>query len=145
MAGKLPMGQKELVRSKVLAMVVEGQLSLKDASIKLKVSYRQARRLLRRYREHGDAGLLHRLAGRKSNNRLDEVFRAKVLEAYQQTYQGFGPTLASEKLGEREGLRINAETLRQLLISEGLWQRKKRARGYHARRLPRERFGELVQ
>jgi len=32
MAGKLPMGQKELVRSKVLAMVIEGKLSLKEGS-----------------------------------------------------------------------------------------------------------------
>jgi hypothetical protein len=53
--------------------------------------------------------------------------------------------LACEKLAEREGITISVETLRQLLIKEGLWQRKKRARGYHARRCPRERFGELVQ
>lgn len=145
MAGKLPMGQKELLRSRVMARVAEGQLSLKEASLKLKVSYRQAKRILRRYRQQGEEGLLHKLQGRISNNRLDPGLVSRVLTEYRASYGGFGPTLASEKLKEREGIQIGVETLRQLLLREGLWERKKRARGYHARRRPRERFGELVQ
>lgn len=145
MAGKLPMGQKELLRSRVMAMVAEGQMQLAEASVKLKLSYRQTKRIYSRYQKKGEEGLLHGLQGRASNNHLDPGLVAQVLEAYQEAYQGFGPTLASEKLAEREGIVIRVESLRRLLIKEGLWQHKKRPRGYHARRQPRERFGELVQ
>jgi len=61
MAGKLPMGQKERLRSKAMAMVVARQLSLKAASVMLKISYRQAKSIFRRYRQNGDEGLLHGL------------------------------------------------------------------------------------
>jgi len=145
MAGKLPMGQKELLRSRVLNLVVEGSITLVEASVKLKVSYRQAKRLLARYRAQGEAGLLHRLLGQPSNNRLDTRLKQQAVDIYRDRYVGFGPTFACEKLLERDGLSISVETLRQALISEGLWQGKRRRRGYHARRQPRERFGELVQ
>jgi len=61
MAGKLPMGQKELLRSKVLSSVTERHIMLMEASIRLKVSYRQAKRLLARFRTQREAGLVHRL------------------------------------------------------------------------------------
>jgi len=41
MAGKLAMGQKELVRAKVMGQVVQKELSLKEAAVKLKLSYRR--------------------------------------------------------------------------------------------------------
>ncbi len=145
MAGKLPMGQKDILRSKVLEMVIGSQMSLKEASVKLKVSYRHAKRLLARYRKAGDAGILHQLHGRPSNNQLGDGLKERALAACRERYEGFGPTFACEKLREREGIKISVETLRQLLIAEGLWHRRRRQRGYHARRPPRERFGELVQ
>ena len=42
------------------------------------------------------------------------------MDVVQKTYQDFGPTLASEKLFERERLKINKETLRQWMIDAGL-------------------------
>jgi hypothetical protein len=36
MAGKLPMGQKELLRGKVLEQVKTGPLTLKEAALRLK-------------------------------------------------------------------------------------------------------------
>ena len=37
-------------------------------------------------------------------------------------YRDFGPTLAHEKLVEEEGLKISDESVRQLMIAEGLWK-----------------------
>lgn len=126
-------------------LVKAGRMTLVEASCKLKVSYRQARRIYARYRAEGDAGLIHKLQGRSSNHKLDEDLKQRILEAYQDRYTGFGPTFALEKLQEREGLCISRESLRQLLIAEGLWKKKRRRSVYHGRRPPRERFGELVQ
>jgi transposase len=145
MAGKLPMGQRDLLRCKIMAMVQDGHMSLVQAAEQLKVSYRQAKRIRARYKAEGDRGIIHRSSGRASNNKLDSELLRRAVEAYQQSYMGFGPTFAAEKLLEREGIELSHETLRRALIAYGLWTKKKRRREYHCRRPPRERFGELVQ
>ena len=58
------MSKRELGRVEVLARVKSGDLRVVDAAALLRVSYRQAKRLWRRYREEGAAGMKHRSAGR---------------------------------------------------------------------------------
>jgi hypothetical protein len=61
------MSAKELRRVEVLSRVKEGDLRLVDAADWMGVSYRQGKRLWKRYREEGAAGLQHRSAGGRSN------------------------------------------------------------------------------
>jgi len=145
MAGRLPMGQKELLRSKILEMVKQQKMTLKAAVITLKVSYRQGIRLYAAYREKGDAGLIHGNYGRKSNNITAEETSERVLTAYRGRYFDFGPTFASEKLAEEEGIHISVSVLRRLLIKSGDWQGRRRAREYRSRRERKACFGELIQ
>ena len=63
-------------------------------------------------------------------------------------YLDFGPTLASEKLAARHGLRVGVETLRQWMIADGLWvDRRHRPPSPHQPRRRRDCPGlrELVQ
>ena len=61
-------------------------------------------------------------------------------------YEGFGPTLAAEKLAEQDGFPpISRETLRLWLLKEGLWRRHRRRSPYRKRREPKLHFGELLQ
>jgi transposase len=53
------MGQKELLRGKVMELVKRGQLTIRVAAKELKVSYRQGRRIYAAYEKEGDAGLIH--------------------------------------------------------------------------------------
>src|SRR5580692_9113568 len=76
--GRTQMSKRELGRVEVLARVRSKQLRVVDAGRLLRVSYRQAKRLWKRYREEGAAGLKHRSAGRTSNRAGDEKFREKV-------------------------------------------------------------------
>jgi hypothetical protein len=145
MAGRLPMGQKELVRSKMLEMVRKGKVTLKAAVVTMRVSYRQGIRLYAAYLKRGDSGLIHGNCGKKSNRRLAEEIREAVLTAYRNRYSDFGPTFAAEKLAEEEGIVINVGTLRNLLIQAGEWKRRRRAKEYRSRRERRGSFGELVQ
>ena len=145
MAGRLPMGQKELLRSKMLEMVKQGQVTLKAAAITLKTSYRQGKRLYAAYLKEGDAGLVHGNCGKKSNNRLEEAVREKAVKAYRQRYSDFGPTFAAEKMSEAEGIAISVSSLRRVLIEAGEWKKKKRGKEYRSRRERRGRFGELIQ
>jgi len=145
MAGRLPMGQKELLRGKILEMVKQGKMTLKAAVVTLRVSYRQGIRLYAAYLEEGDAGLVHGNYGRQSNNRTPETVLKEALHAYRQRYNDFGPTFASEKLAEEEGIVIGVSVLRRLLIASGDWKGTRQSKEYRSRRERRERFGELVQ
>ena len=139
------MGEKERLRGKILEMVKQGRITLKAASVMLRVSYRQSKRLYAAYLERGDAGLVHGNFGRRSNNRTVETVLGKALEAYRLKYSDFGPTFAAEKMAEAEGIRISVSVLRRLLIASGDWKGLRHSREYRSRRERRERFGELVQ
>jgi hypothetical protein len=107
---------------------------------------RQAKRLLRNWREAGDAGLASRQRGRVSPRWIKDSARLEVVELLKGKYHGFGPTLAAEKLAEREAINISRETIRALQIAHGLWRpKRRRAKQAHPLRERRARFGELVQ
>lgn len=140
------MSLKERDRLAVFSRVRDGQITLVEASEQLKLSYRQAKRLWQRYREVGDAGLVHGLRGRASNNRATaDARRERAVELYRERYPGFGPTLAAEQLAARDGLVVDHETLRRWLIAAGLWKPRGRRGRRHRRRERRSCFGELVQ
>jgi Winged helix-turn helix len=58
------MSGKELRRAGVLARVKSGELKLGNAAVMMGLSYRQTKRLAKRYREEGAQGLKHGSAGR---------------------------------------------------------------------------------
>ncbi len=142
--GVLKMSVKERRRLEILGLVKDGDLSLRKASMLAKMSYRQMKRIWKRYREEGDAGLIHRSRDRASNRGLSAGMRVKVLERYQEKYPDFGPTLACEYLA-KEGLLLDHETLRRWLLSEGLWKKKRRRKKHRQWRQRRAQIGELVQ
>jgi transposase len=141
---RIEMSRRERDRLKVLDGVLRGERSQKEAARLLRLTPRQVRRLVRRLQESGDQGLLHRLRGQPSNRRLAPELRQQVLAEYRRSYQGFGPTLASEKLAQA-GLRVSHDTLRRWLVAEGLWQGSRQRDRHRQRRPRRECFGELVQ
>ena len=144
------MSKRELGRVEVLARVRSRDLRVVDAGALMRVSYRQAKRLWKRYREEGAAGLKHRSAGRRSNRAYPERFRRQVLGRVREKYGGpvgerFGPTLAAEHLAAEDGLRVEAETLRRWMLGEGLWSRERRRRRHRRRRERQAHLGEMVQ
>ena len=144
MEGHLVMSDKELQRKGSFEMVSYGVWSLAEAARHLKQSYRQCHRSYTRYVSEGDAGLVHKSRGRQSNRAKDSQIRQAILHRYEQTYDGFGPTLAAEKL-EEDGYEVDHETLRRWLIKDGRWKKQRRRSPYRKRRARREHFGELVQ
>src|SRR5712671_2605803 len=111
------MSKRELRRVGVLARVASEELKLVDAAKILSLSYRQVKRIWRRYEKEGAEGLKHRSAGRESNRAKPKKFRARVVRLLRKKYSGavgerFGPTLASEHLASEDHLEVHAETLR---------------------------------
>jgi transposase len=142
----LEMSAKELSRLEVMQRLSKKQMSQKEAGTILDLSVRQIKRLLRAYRQKGAVGLVSKHRGRKGNNRLSDEVKKRALNLLKTKYKGFGPTLAHEKLVEKEKLQLSDESVRQLMIEEGLWKaRKAKKVVVHQLRERRACFGELIQ
>ena len=142
----LTMSAKELNRLEVMVRLEEKRVGQREASEILGVSVRQIRRLLSRYRQAGAWGLVSQRRGKASNHQLSAEVKQKGLDLLHGKYRGFGPTLACEKLVEVEGLKISDESVRQMMIGEGLWQAHKSCKVItHQMRDRRACIGELVQ
>jgi hypothetical protein len=142
----MKLSERERDRLKVLHEVEQGHLKQKQGAEQLRLSERGFRKLLRRYRQKKDAGVVHGLRGRRSKRRLLQKTARRVLQAVRKHYRDFGPTLAAEYLEKDLGIQLSRETLRQLLIREGIWKAKPRKlRQVHVWRARRSCRGELVQ
>ena len=119
MAGKdiIMLRQKELKRLHIIQKIVDGVIKQAEAAEILLLSTRQIRRILKKVQAEGEKGIIHKSRGRESNRKTPKKIRDRVLKLYRAQYKDFGPTLASEKLFERDGIRLNDETLRTYIIS----------------------------
>ena len=144
------MSTSELKRVGVMGRVAAGTLTLGSAAKLLGLSYRQAKRVYRRYRAEGGAGLKHRSAGRPSNRAWAADVREQALAVVREKYSGsveerFGPTLAAEHLASEDGITVDHETLRRWMLATGLWSRARKRSPHRRRRERKPHFGELVQ
>jgi len=148
------MSVKERDRAAVLAKVRGEGLKLGEAAGMLALSYRQVKRLYKRFRERGVKGLVHGNVGRRSNRGRPEAERRDVLALVREFYSGpaaagpgqrFGPTLAAEHLWDDHGILLPVTTLKRWMQEGKLWTRRRRRRDQHHVRARREHFGELLQ
>jgi hypothetical protein len=146
MKEKVVMSIQEAERLGIMRQIDKKILTVKKASEELGICLRQAKRIRKRYLEEGEQGLISKKRGKKSNRKISNEVRDQVLHLLRGNYLGFGPTLASEKLLEREGIKLSEETIRKWLVEEKLWKPKKRnVQRVYQRRARRSRFGELLQ
>lgn len=136
---------KELRYLHVIRKVLDKELKQREASEILSLSSRQIRRIVKRVRVEGDKGVIHKSRGRVSNRRISDEVRDKVIQRYRSEYWDFGPTLASEKLWEREQIQVHDETLRRWLLESGDWKKRRKRRGHRRWRERKHHFGEMVQ
>ena len=140
------MTAKDVLRSQVMAQVLEGKLDQASAAGRLGISVRQIKRLKRRMLDEGTEGLLSRKRGKPSNRRTPADVLEKAMGLIGAHYADFGPTLACEKLEENHEIKLSVETVRQAMLRAGLWKARRGAGARtHAMRERRARRGELIQ
>ena len=138
--------EAEVKRAKLIGKALEGRRTQAEAAAALGLSDRQVRRLVRRVREEGDAGLVSRRRGRQAPNQMPAEVREKALALTLEKYADYGPTLLAETLGEVHDIWLSRETLRRWLVQDGLRPvRRRHCARVHPPRSARERIGELVQ
>ena len=141
---RIALSQEERDRLHLLRELERGELRQVAAAQRMKLTDRQVRRLLQRWREQGDRAVIHGLRGRPSNRKFAVSFQRKVLARVGQRYADFGPTLAAEHLAQ-EGLALSRETLRNWMTQAAFWRpRRQRVKKIHVWRERRASFGELV-
>lgn len=142
----LLMTEKESYRIQILCELAQGKTTRSSAAEILGISLRQLDRVKKRYAEEGPKGLTHKNRGKKSSMAMSQAKRTRILELVGRNYSDYGPTLAAEKLRSIHGEQVSKETVRQIMIAEGLWREKKRRRArVFQRRTRRSKRGELVQ
>lgn len=126
---------------------IDGNITNKEASIRLGLKVRQVQNLKCSVKKYGKKGIIHRLKGKASGNATsDDVIEKVVTFFKQKKHQDFGPTFALEKLTDT-GITMATETLRSMMIKKNIWKPHPR-RGpqiIHEWRERKECFGELVQ
>lgn len=142
----LTMSNREITRLEAMQRIKAKRLTQKEAAQMLNLSVRQIKRLYRAYKTQGAKGLISARRGQPSNHRMDEHVEQQVLDLLKEKYADFGPTLAHEKLTEVHSLAISRESVRKLMIVEGLWKPKRAKKpSAHQMRERRACLGELVQ
>jgi len=119
-----------------------------EASVALKVSARQLRRLLTAYVDGGPGALVHGNRGRAPAHALPATVREQIvaLAGPGGPYAGFNHTHLTEKLNEVEALQVGRTTVRQVLAAAGLRSTRRRRPPKHRSRRPRMgQEGLLVQ
>ena len=137
---------RERDRVSVLRQVSEGVLAGAAGAVRLGVTRRHLRRLVRGFEAVGDAAAVHGLKGRPSNRSLPAQVREFALSlAADPLYADFGPTLLAEHLERRFGVVVSPDTLRRWMLEAGLWERRRRRARHRSRRPRRAALRELGQ
>jgi molybdenum-dependent DNA-binding transcriptional regulator ModE len=109
-------------RATVLAQVKSKAWTLVQAAERMELSYRQAKRLWKRYQSTGAAGLVHGSSGGSSNRAKPKKVRTKVLGLIREKYSGeigqrFGPTLAAEHLSSEDQIDLSVTTFQSCMLA----------------------------
>jgi len=147
MAGKdtVVMSQEELRRVNIIHKAIDKRISQIEAADILSLSDRQIRRIIKHVKKEGDEGVIHRSRGKPSHNALPKHIRRRAIALYKSTYDDFGPTFASEKLFERDKIKISRETLRTWLKEEGIPYATRKMRPHRSWRERKHYYGQMVQ
>ena len=130
----------------VLNHVLAGELTVYEAGRVLKLSVRQVRRLVERYRAAGAAGLVHGNRERAPAHRTADALRDRLVELATTTYAGVNHAHLAELLAEREALVVPERTLRRILAEAAVRPvRTRRPPRHRSRRERMAREGQLVQ
>ena len=111
------MNALERRRLTVFSRVKERAISVAEAGRLLGLSERQARRLWKRYRQKGDAGLIHGLRGKPGNAGRSAV-KDSVLLLYRKKYLYFSASHAADFLA-KDRLKVPRKTLVALAQGRG--------------------------
>jgi transposase len=136
----------EQTRLATLNLILEKELSVKEASHVLKLSERHTWRLLSSYRKRGIHAVAHGNRGLTAYNATSAELRERIGRLAHTSYQGLNHTHFTEMLIEKEGISLSRSTVCSILIDAGVpSHRRCRPPKYRCRRPRMPHEGMLIQ
>lgn len=145
MEGILTMSQRELDRLQVIKKIETKELIVEQGASLMGISPRQTYRVLKKIKEEGSKGIIHKLRGKNSNRGYSEEIKRQVIRIYRSGYSDYGPTLFSEQLVENHNISIDHETIRRWLRAKAITTSMRRKRPHRKKRERRSCFGAMLQ
>lgn len=145
MEGMLTMSQKELDRLKVINQIETKVLTIEEGAVLMGISTRQTYRVLKKIKQEGSQGIIHKLRGKRSNRGYPEELKKQVIQIYRTHYSDYGPTLFSEQLVNDHKISVDHETIRKWLRAKAITTSMRRKRPHRKKRERRSCFGALLQ
>ena len=147
MEGKIIVTRRAVDRERAMQSIMLGKLTQSKAAKELGLSRRRVNYLFKRYRKDGIRALVSKRVGKPNARRHTSVFKERIRKVISaEVYKDFGPTLMSETLLEKLGIKISKETLRKWMVEWSLWEsRSLKLKPIHGYRERRASTGELVQ
>ncbi|MGC2745235.1 MAG: hypothetical protein WA672_18855 [Candidatus Angelobacter sp.] len=125
---RMALNQKERDWLQWLHQAKRKHITQREAAQRMQISQRWVRRLLQRMKREKDGVVVHGLRGRPSNRRIAAETQKKTVAILRAEYGDFGPTLAAEYLEEKHQIQVSRETLRQWMITAGIWHARRALR-----------------
>ena len=122
-------------RTKILSYALSGKPTFKEASLALGLSYRHTLRLKEKLKNLGLLGLQRTKPKKPPNLKITPELRNTIISLTQKYYFDFNVLHFRDKLIKDHNITLSYETLRKLLIEEGLHEPRRKRKVY--RRLKR--------
>jgi len=145
MEGILTMSRKELDRLSVINQIETKVMTVQEGAELMGISARQTYRVLKKVKEEGNCGIIHKLRGKRSNRGYPEELKKEVIKIYRADYSDYGPTLFSEQLVKSHNISVDHETIRKWLRAKAITTSMRRKRPHRKKRERRSCFGALLQ
>ena len=141
------MSQKQLNKYVTISKLIDGQITIKEASECLGLCERQIYRLRKGVQEQGVSFLIHKNKGKKPDHAIpDQIIQMIIDLKRTDAYKEANFLHFKEILAEYEGINISYSALYDLLTGAGFESPKKRRRFKpHRRRKRRPQEGPLIQ
>jgi transposase len=145
MEGILTMSHKEIDRLHIIKKIETKEIKVEQGAELIGISSRQTYRVLKKVKEEGSKGIIHKLRGKSSNRGYPKELKNKVISIYRSSYSDYGPTLYSEELVKNHNISLDHETIRRWLREKAITTSMRKKRPHRRKRERRSCCGELLQ
>ena len=135
---------EDMKRYGVVRAVMETKMTTSEGAAALGLSVRQLKRIKKKVRRLGVAGIRHGNRGRPPAHAFPEKFKKRVVRLAQRRYKDFNFSHLSEMLEEEEEIRVNRETLRLWLRPLGFGGKVRKQPRHRKRRERSAKMGQML-
>jgi hypothetical protein len=135
---ELRVSQRELHRMHVVELTLGGRETVAKGAKVLGISTRQMKRLRCKMKEGGRAAVLHGNRGKPAWNKTAGETLEQVIRLVRGRYQGLNDTHLTEKLRDKERLKLSRSTVRRILRAGGIAAVQRRGVKRHYKRRERK-------